>query len=52
MRLGLSKASQLGGNCPLCDAGIQIDSSPAVVTGTATMSAVMVRASYLFAGED
>ncbi len=41
-----------GGNCPLCDAGIQIDSSPAVVTGTATMSTVMVRASYLFAGED
>jgi outer membrane immunogenic protein len=41
-----------GGSCPLCDAGVQIDSSPAVVTGDATMSAVMLRASYLFAGED
>ncbi len=41
-----------GGSCPLCDAGITIDSSPAVVTGTATISAVMLRASYLFAPED
>ena len=31
---------------------VHIDSSPSVVTGDATISAVMLRASYLFAGED
>jgi outer membrane immunogenic protein len=41
-----------GGDCPLCDAGLLIDSTPASVTGDATISAVMVRASYLFAPED
>ena len=41
-----------GGSCPLCDAGLTIDSTPAAVTGTATISAVMLRASYLFMPED
>jgi outer membrane immunogenic protein len=40
------------GSCPLCDAGLTIDSTPSAVTGDATISAVMVRASYLFAPED
>jgi outer membrane immunogenic protein len=40
------------GSCPLCDAGLTIDSEPSEVTGNATISAVMVRASYLFAPED
>jgi len=39
-------------SCPLCDAGLTIDSTPSAVTGDATISAVMVRASYLFAAED
>ena len=41
-----------GGSCPLCDAGLQIDSTPSAISGDATMSAVMLRASYLFAAED
>jgi hypothetical protein len=41
-----------GGSCPLCDAGLTVDSTPAAVTGTATISAVMLRASYLFMPED
>jgi outer membrane immunogenic protein len=41
-----------GGDCPLCDAGLAIDSTPASTTGDATMSAVMVRLSYLFMPED
>jgi opacity protein-like surface antigen len=41
-----------GGSFPLCDDGIQIDSSPSVVTGDATISAVMLRAIYLFVPED
>ena len=39
-------------SCPLCDAGLTIDSTPSAVTGDATISAAMVRASYLFAAED
>jgi outer membrane immunogenic protein len=41
-----------GGTCDLCDAGLLIDSTPSAVTGDATMSAVMLRASYLFMPED
>ena len=41
-----------GGSCDLCDAGLLIDSTPSAVTGDATMSAVMLRASYLFMPED
>jgi outer membrane immunogenic protein len=40
------------GSCDLCDAGLVIDSTPSAVTGDATMSAVMLRASYLFMPED
>jgi outer membrane immunogenic protein len=40
------------GSCPLCDAGLTVDSTPSAVTGDATISAVMVRASYLFMPED
>ena len=41
-----------GGDCPLCDAGLTIDSAPSAVGGDAKMSAVMLRASYLFMPED
>ncbi len=41
-----------GGSCDLCNAGLLIDSTPSAVTGDATMSAVMLRASYLFMPED
>ena len=41
--LNLSTAA----SCPLCDAGILAGTGPAI-TGDATMSSVMVRASYLF----
>ena len=39
------------GFCELCVAGI-VDTTPSAIAGDATMSAVMVRASYLFAAED
>jgi outer membrane immunogenic protein len=39
------------GSCQLCIGGI-VDTTPSAVAGDATMSAVMVRASYLFAAED
>jgi outer membrane immunogenic protein len=39
------------GSCQLCLAGI-VDTTPSAVAGDATMSAVMLRASYLFAAED
>ena len=39
------------GSCPLCDAGIP-DTTPSAVAGGATISAVMLRASYLFMPED
>jgi outer membrane immunogenic protein len=40
------------GSCDLCDAGLVIDSTPSEVTGDVAMSAVMLRASYLFMPED
>ncbi len=46
--LSLTSAS----SCPLCDAGIVAGSGPSLVSGDATISSVMVRASYLFAPED
>ena len=48
MDINLSK----GGDCPLCDAGLAIDSTPSALGGDAKISAVMLRASYLFASED
>jgi outer membrane immunogenic protein len=48
ININLSK----GGDCPLCDAGLTLDSTPSALGGDAKMSAVMLRASYLFAGED
>jgi outer membrane immunogenic protein len=48
MDINLSK----GGDCPLCDAGLTIDSTPSALGGDVKISAVMLRASYLFAGED
>jgi outer membrane immunogenic protein len=44
---------RLGGapSCPLCGAGI-VGGAPADVGGSATLSSVMVRASYLFVPED
>ena len=48
MDINLSK----GGDCPLCDAGLTIDSTPSALGGDAKISAVMLRASYLFASED
>ena len=48
MNINLSK----GGDCPLCDIGLTLDSTPSALGGDAKMSAVMLRASYLFAGED
>ncbi len=48
MNINLSK----GGDCPLCDVGLTIDSTPSALGGNVTISAVMMRASYLFAGED
>jgi outer membrane immunogenic protein len=48
MSIDLSK----GGDCPLCDAGLTIDSTPSAFGGDAKMSAVMLRASYLFMPED
>jgi outer membrane immunogenic protein len=48
MDINLSK----GGDCPLCDAGLTIDSTPSALGGHVKISAVMLRASYLFAGED
>ncbi len=48
MDISLSK----GGDCPLCDAGLTIDSTPSALGGDAKISAVMLRASYLFASED
>ncbi len=47
VNLNLSTAA----SCPLCVAGI-VGGAPAAVTGDATISAVMVRASYLFVPED
>ncbi len=38
-------------SCPLCGAGI-VGGAPANIGGTATLSSVMVRASYLFMPED
>ena len=48
ININLSK----GGDCPLCDAGLTIDSTPSALGGDVKISAVMLRASYLFAGED
>jgi outer membrane immunogenic protein len=48
MRISLTSS----GSCPLCDAGLVIDSTPSEVTGDVAMSAVMLRASYLFMPED
>ncbi len=45
--LSLSTAA----SCPLCDDGILAGTGPAI-TGDATMSSVMLRASYLFPHED
>jgi outer membrane immunogenic protein len=39
-------------SCPLCASGITGGSAPALVSGDATVSTVMVRASYLFRPED
>lgn len=39
-------------SCPLCVVGVTTGTAPATVTGDATISSVMVRASYLFAHED
>lgn len=39
------------GSCPLCTAGI-VGGTPSSITGDATVSSVMVRASYLFMPED
>jgi opacity protein-like surface antigen len=41
-----------GGSCPLCTIGATLDSTPSAFGGDVKMSAVMLRASYLFAGED
>jgi outer membrane immunogenic protein len=48
MNINLSK----GGSCPLCDEGLTIDSTPSALGGNVITSAVMLRASYLFASED
>jgi len=48
MNINLSK----GGDCPLCDEGITIDSTPSALGGNVTISAVTLRASYLFGAED
>jgi len=48
VNLNLSDA----GSCPLCPIGIVGGSAPAAITGDATISSVMARASYLFRPED
>ena len=41
-----------GGSCPLCTIGATLDSTPSAFGGDVKMSAVMLRASYLFMPED
>ena len=48
VNINLSK----GGDCPLCDEGITVDSIPSALGGDVTMSVVTLRASYLFGAED
>jgi outer membrane immunogenic protein len=48
VNLNLSDAA----SCPLCAVGLVGAGAPATITGDATISSVMVRASYLFMPED